>query len=165
MAESIAEQIAEALVSSLSGIVGDNGAAYWYTPDTVVRVSYFPNQWLPAPEVGRVQYVLSPGSESVIEETTSNGAKAEAEFILQLCYLLDAATENPYEQIALTRWTVVNRMVRDAVKRLLSNVTLTGLVGNVVSDSISIDREQYSPRWAMAQLRFTVEYPFQADTP
>ena len=165
MAESIAEQIAAALQTSLAAIVGDGGATYWYTPSVVLRVSFFPQGFMFEPAAGPVQYVLSPGGEDIIEERTSQGAAAEHEFVLQVAMLLDAPTENPYIEATPIRATVVNRLVRDAVRKLLSDVVLGGLVGNVVTTSLAIDREQYDPRWAMAQIRFTVSYPFQGPTP
>lgn len=165
MAESVAEQIAAALKTTLAAITSDAGATYWYTPTSVLRVAFFPTNWVLAPDPGAVVYVLSPGGEEVSEETTSQGCASEHEFVLQVAKLLDAATENPYLEGTPTRWTVVNRLVRDALRCLFVDVTLAGLVRNISVSSVSVDREQYDPRWAMAQLRFTVSYSFPGSTP
>jgi hypothetical protein len=165
MAESVAEQIAAALRTLLAGITSDAGATYWYTPTSVLRVAFFPPSWALTPTPGAVVYVLSPGSEDVSEETTSRGCASEHEFVLQVAKLLDAATENPYLETTPTRWTVVNRLVRDVLRCLFVDVTLSGLVRNISVSAVSVDREQYDPRWAMAQLRFTVSYSFPGETP
>ena len=163
MAESIHEQIAAALRTSLAGIVSDAGATYWYTPGAVIRVSFFPADFALS-ESYDVVYVLSPAAEDFTEEATGQ-VRAQASFALQLARKHRVGTENPYIESTPSRWTVVNRLVRDAVRRLLTDVTLGGLAVNVATDSISIDREQYLEGWAMAQLSFTVEYFFAKEAP
>lgn len=164
MAESVHEQIADALVTSFEAISGDAGITYWETPSTVRRVAFFPEDQ----DLGReydVIYLLRPGDENVVEEGTSGMCRAEAEFFLVVAKQHNVPTENPWIESAPTRWTVANRLVRDVLRKLLSDVTLGGLVVNVVADSISIDRDRYLPNWVLAEIRFVVEYPFQAATP
>lgn len=164
MAESVHEQIAAALVASFEAITADGGTTYWETPSTVRRVAFFPEEQ----DLGReydVIYLLRPGDENVVEEGTSGMCKAEAEFFLVVAKQHNVPTENPWLEATPTRWTVANRLVRDALRKLLADVTLAGLVVNVVADSISIDRDRYLPNWVLAELRFVVEYPFQAATP
>lgn len=165
MAESIAEQIAEALKTALEGIVADGGTTYWYRPDKVLRVSFFPDQFTFDPAYGEVQYVLSPDPEEIVEEGTSHQCKAELGFVLQVAKQHRVPTENPYLEQPPIRWTVANRLIRDAVKRLDADVQLAGLAVNVNTVGISIDRDQYAEGWAMAQLRFTVSYDFNGATP
>jgi hypothetical protein len=165
VAESIVEQIAAALKTSFSGIVGDAGASYWYTPDKVVRVSFFPDDFSFDEAHGSTIYVLSQAAEDVSEERSSHGCTSSAGFVLQVGRLHKVASENPYLEVAPIRATVINRIVRDAIKRLFADVTLGGLAANVVETSLSIDRDQYHPHWAMAQLAFQVEYRFDGGAP
>lgn len=165
MAESIAEQVAAALKTALAGIVGDGGTTYWYTPDKVVRVSFFPDQFALDPAQGDVIYILSPGSEELSEAATGRLCRSEHEFVLQVARQHRVATENPYIEGTPTRWTVVNRLVRDAFKKLTQDVQVGGIAVNVNTDGMSVDREQYTDGWAMAQIRFTVTFDFVGDTP
>lgn len=164
MAESIHEQVAAALATSFAAILSDNGATYWYTPTTVKRVAFFPEDQALGREYETI-YLLRPGDENVTEEGTSGMCRAEAEFFLVVAKQHNVPTENPWLEAAPTRWTVANRLIRDALRKLLADVTLSGLVVNVVADSISIDRDRYLPNWVLAELRFVVEYPFPAATP
>ena len=164
MAESVHEQVAAALATAFAAIVGDSGTNYWHTPSTVARVAFFPEEQHLAPEYD-VIYLLRPGDENITEHATGGACRAEAEFFLVVAKKHNVPTENPWLETTPTRWTVANRLIRDAMKKLLSDVTLAGVAVNVVSDSISIDRDRYLPNWALAELRFVVEYPFQAATP
>lgn len=164
MSESIHEQIAAALETSLAAIVGDRGATYWYTPTVVKRVTFFPEEQDLDPTCD-VIYLLRPGDEDIVEEETSAGCRGQMELFLVVAKLYKVPTENPFKEEAPTRWTVVNRLVRDAVRCLLSDVTVGGLVINVLTTSLSVDRDRYLPTWAIAELRFVVEYPFLASAP
>ncbi len=170
MAESLHEQIGAALVAAFQAIVSDAGATYWYTPTKVVRVSFFADDFALNPAYD-VIYILSAAPEEFTEEGTGDAVAggtvgSEAEFVLQVARRHEVATEDPYQETAPIRATIVNRLIRDAVRCLLfGNVTLGNLAVNVAAPSISIDREQYAERWAMAQLRFTVSYSFRAATP
>jgi hypothetical protein len=154
-AESIHEQIKAKLVAGFTAIAA--GADYWYTPAAVKAVSFFPDEPVLDTTVGDVLYLLRPGDENVVEEATGR-ARAEAEFFLVVARQHRVATENPFSEDPPTRWTIVNRLVRDAVRCLLSDVTLSGLAVNVDTNSISIDRSGYITTWAFAELRFTVSY-------
>lgn len=164
MAESLHEQISAALATSLDAIAEDEGTTYWYTPTIVKRVTFFPEEKDLDPSYD-VIYLLRPGDEDIVEEETSGGCRGQAEFFLVVAKRYQVATENPFLEEAPTRWTVVNRLVRDAVRCLLSDVTMSGLVINVLTTSLSIDRDRYLPTWAIAELRFVVEYPFLASAP
>jgi hypothetical protein len=157
MAESVHEQIAAELQTKFAAILSDDGTAYWYTPDSVKRVAFFPDSTA-LDTSQEVIYLLRPGDEQITEEETGGGCRGEAEFFLVVARQHQAPTENPWLEEAPTRWTVANRLVRDAIRALLADVTLGTLVVNVVADSVSID-------WALAELRFVVEYQFQAATP
>jgi hypothetical protein len=155
------EQIAEKLKTSFEALQADGGETCWYKPGKVQRVPFFTK----LPEAADVAYILRPGDEDITEERSSNGGAAEHEFFLVVAAKHERGTDDPDEEQEPRRWTVVNRLVRDAVRCLLSNVTLDGLVANVDSTSISVDREQYLENWAMAELRFTVSYRFDGGAP
>jgi len=162
MSESVHEQIAAALVSALSGIVGNNGTTYWYTPSAVRRVVWFDEQYLDS--TLSVIYLLRPGIER-IEETASQQITGNAEFFLVVARKHMKATEDPLREPAPTRWTVADRMVRDVVKKLLVDPTLGGLCDNVFAESVTVDRDMYLDNWALAELRFAAEYTTAGSAP
>jgi len=91
--------------------------------------------------------------------------RAEAEFYLVLARQGKWSTENVYREESPTRWQISNRMIRDAVKKLFSDVTLGGLANNIITDSLVVDRARYMDGWAIAELRFVVQYNFLASAP
>jgi hypothetical protein len=163
VAESKHEQIAAALKTLFEGIVDDAGATYWYAPDLVARVTFWPDEQGLDRNYQTV-YLLRPGDETITEEGTSGWAGAEAEFFVIVARQHNAPTESPILEQEPTRWQVANRLIRDAVRRLLSDVTLGGLTRNVALGSLVIDRDRYLPNWAIAELRFVVSYDF-VETP
>lgn len=170
MAESVHEQIAAALYDQFAEIVGDGGVTYWHTW-RVGRTTAFEESDFDDSVGQSAHMVLRPGEETFAEETSGGageiGITADAEFFVLLATPFNAATESPWEQEGGdSRWLVVNRLVRDFVKKLFSDVQLAGLAENVVKDSLVIDRNiQPKPGWAMAEARFVVQYSFQSGTP
>jgi hypothetical protein len=159
--ESKHEQIAEALRTAFASI---GGAGYWHTPDKVLRVSFWPDE-MTLDRGYNVTYLLRPGDESYVEEGTSGWGGLEAEFFLIVAKQHNVGTENPLLETAPTRWTVANRLIHDALKKLLEDVELGGLVRNVVLGSLTIDRDRHLPNWALAELRFVVSYSIEGDEP
>jgi len=165
MSESRHEQIAAALATTLAGIVGDNGATYWYTPSAVRRVVWFDDRHLDSMSgPTAVVYLLRPGIER-IEEDTSGTIEGRAEMFLVVARKHAKATEDPAREPPPTRWTVADRLVQDALKRLLADVTLGDTCGNVFSVGVTIDRDMYLDTWALAELRFEVEYRTAGSAP
>lgn len=172
MAESVHEQIAAGLAAAFAAIVADGGASFWYTPDKVGRVTFYTDSLL-RPEYSTL-YVLRPGDENHREETSSGGVSVTAEFFVLIAKKLDVASEDPFDPArdTPTRETVVNRVVRDAVKTLWANVQLGGIVNgtveNIVTGSLFVERsavELADVRWALAELRFEVLYSYLKGTP
>ena len=170
-AESVHEQIEEALKTLLAGIVA--GADYWNTFNSatakVARCSFYRPQDL---VVGYEQIVLiRPGIETVREfstgdASTGGGLRGEMETYVEINKRFEAGTENPFEAAAPTRATLINRAIRDVLRKVcLEGITLAGLAVNVIQESLVIDRDQYAEKWARAELRFVISYDFMAATP
>jgi hypothetical protein len=162
--ESVHEQIAAALQASLEGVLSDGGTTYWYTPDSVRRVAFFPDATALDTSMD-VIYLLRPGVEDITEEGTGGACQGQAEFFLVVAKQHNVPTENPWLETEPTRWTVANRLIRDALRKLLADPTIGGAAINVVADSISVDRDRFLQNWALAEIRFAVVYAFQAATP
>lgn len=154
-AESLAEQVAAKLKTSLAALTA--GADYWYTPDAVERISFFPDDAQLPDTLGDVVYLLHPGRENVAEEATGR-TLVRHEFAIVAAKQHRVATERAYLEEAPTRWQVMNRLARDITRCLLSNVTLNGLAVNVDTDSIVIERDGYLQNWAFVTVRFTVSW-------
>ena len=102
----------------------------------------------------------------VIASATAATARSASTFAdVATSNLIIVAGADPLKEQPPTRWQVTNRLVRDAVKRILDQVTLSGLAVNLIADSLAINRDLYVQNWALAELRFTVSYDFQAATP
>lgn len=170
MAESRHWLIGEAIRAALGDIVvtGAAGSVYWYKPEKSVRVSRF-DGLLDDATLAQV-FALRAGEETHTEESTGDPTSggivgAAAEFFLLMLRRHNQATENPYQESDPTRAKVVDRMVRDALRRLWIDVTLGGLANNISQGSLLIDRDVWVPGWACAEARFTVLYSYPARTP
>lgn len=168
MAESIHEQIAAAIETSLSGIQGDSGVMWWFTPGLVVRVLWFDEALLDSSILGPT-YAIRPGEETHTEETTQ---QIHAEMDV---FILLAVPFNTPERIAApvnpSRWTVVNRMVRDVLRKLLVDVQLvtsavtSGSVENIFATPVIVDRDRFVDGWAIAEIHFRVSYSYVGGVP
>ena len=174
MAESKHNQIAEAIKARLEGIVGNDGATYWYTPAAVVRVQSYdrllidPSVMLP--EDAKAIYALRAGEERHREESTGDATSggivaAEAEFFVLMYRLTAGSDDKPYGPDGSTKALEQNRMVRDFLRALWLDVTLGGLATNIVDGSLLVDRDTDVEKWAVAEARFTVAYTYAARTP
>ena len=165
MAESIHEQIAAAIQTSLQGIQGDSGTTYWYTPGLVGKTLWFDEGLLDSSMAGPT-YAIRPGEETHTEQTTGE-VNAEMDVFILLALPFNtperlAAPVNP------SRWTVINRMVRDVLRKLLVDVQLVsvgGAVDNVFSTPVIVDRDRFVEGWAIAEIHFRVSYRYSGNTP
>lgn len=162
------ERIAEAIRTRLAGITA--GASYWYTPSKVLRTVVFDEGDLDVSH--DLVILIAPGDETHREagtgDASSGGEMAvEAEIRLLAAKRYNPATENPYQEQAPTRWTIGNRLVRDVLKALLSDVTLGGLAQNIHAkgDGIVADRARFIAGWALVELRLVVLYRYLAANP
>jgi hypothetical protein len=162
VAESIHEQIAAALRTSLAAITADGGTTYWYKPDVVARVTFFDEMQL---DRGYQHVVLVRPGDEMHSEYQTGQCQANAEMFVLVARQFDGATENPYRESEPTRWQIANRCVRDVLRALWSDVTLGGLAQNIVADSLVVDRARYVAGWCLAELRFEVTYVYSKATP
>jgi len=166
VAESRLDAIEAALQSGAAAIRADGGTTYHYTPDLVDVVGFYD-------ELGagrEVVWLFRAGEEEHAEETTGDAASgfgmlATAEFFLLVACHFDPSGEEPGDQPDPSRSRVVNRLVRDAIRFLLSDVQLGGLAENVVNGSLFVNRDMFHEKWALAELRFVVRYSYQSLTP
>jgi len=165
MAESIHEQIAVALKTGFAAIVGDQGATYWHTPNLVARVHHFEDAHLEKAR-GDVVYLLQAGDETHEEITTNERLMGRAEFFLLVAKRYAPANENAGSLDGEGRQTIVNQLVRDAIRALTRDVTLSGQTINVIDqEPLSVDRSMVFTGWALAQLHFLVGYPYHSVAP
>lgn len=169
MAESIHEQLSAALETSLGQIVGDGGATYWETPGAVTRSAWGDEDesLLNALIEGPI-YAIRPGEE-IHSESDPGTAIALAPFAILLAHKYDF-TETAFEVPALRRMTLVNRMVRDVLRKLLADVKLGafsqgGLVENVFQGDVIVDRNKYAVGWALAEIAFVSKYRYFGGVP
>jgi hypothetical protein len=171
VAESLNEQIAVALQAKLASIVGDGGASYWYTP-TVIRTPGVSAALLDldvATTAAPAIYAVIPDEEEHLEEA-SGLMQAYMKIYLFLAVRFQPDKELPFDQSAPIRWTVQNRMVRDVLKKLLTDLTLGGLVLNLFGgpgDRVLIDRSArtYEDGWAIVFVHFRIFYGYQFGAP
>lgn len=163
--ESLHDQIIEAIVTSLSGIAGVAG-----TPGAVVGVDAFIDQLLDASFAGPI-YAVRPGEEEHSEGETGNSImRVEAGMdVFILCLQAYADDLNPYKQRDPPRRRVVDRMVKDVLQKLLTDVQLLGVAGgavnNIFETPVIVDRDRFVPGWAVAEIHFRVSYSYANGTP
>ena len=169
MAESIHWLISQALLTNLAAIVSDAGATYWYTPSNAVRVNSYERIMADASRSHIL--ALRAGEEQHAEESTGSNVtgghvKASPEFYLLIMRREETDTGDPFDAPAVTRSRIVDRMVRDVLRALWLDVTLSGQAINIVNDSLIVDRDvDVEGPWAVAELRFTMSYSYPARTP
>ena len=169
MAESNHWLIAEAIRAKLAAIVSDGGATYWYTPSYALRVTSY-ERLLADTSLTHI-YALRAGEELHGEQgtgsvSTGGSVRATAELNLLMLRKDESATTNPFEEASPTREQIVDRMVRDVLRALWTDVTLGGLAINIAASSLFIDRDvAIEGPWAVAEARFSVDYDYLALTP
>jgi hypothetical protein len=162
VAESIHYAIGEALKARLVALTGDNGAAYWYTPDRVVRVQSY-DRLVSDPTVG-MAYAIRAVEERHREEATQT-VMAEAEWWVLMLRPTEATDDNPFGSDESTKAREQDRMARDFLKALWVDVTLGGLALNVVDGSLFVDRDMDVEGWAVVEARFSILYSYPKATP
>lgn len=161
MSESIHEQIVVALQTLFGGIVGDGGAAYWYTPTRVVRAAAFHSGLLD--DSLSTIYCLSPADEDDEFRDSNREVKTIMRVDLALATRF-TEMENPLEPTDPDRWKVQNRLIRDAKKRIRSDYRLGGLCLWIEIPTTERGAEQtFEEGWALAFLRLLIFYRY-ADT-
>ena len=158
-----------AIQTSLAAIVADGGATYWYTP-TVVRTLWFSDEEgdlnLLQEEIGGPIYAIRPGDE-IHNEGATGGMYVEADvFVLVATPFTDP--ETPFVPAVPSRWTVVNRMVRDVLRKLLVDVRLIsvgGAVDNIFAAPVIVDRDRFVEGWAIAEIQLQVSYRYLGGVP
>lgn len=169
MAESISDQVIDAIVASLTAISGDSGTTYWETPGAVIAVD-FPLETLLDPSISGPIYAVQAGAEEHVEgETGTVVGAVEVELPLTI-FCLQSFPDDllPFRQRDPRRGKVVNRMVRDVLRKLLVDVQLLsvgGAVENVFAKPVIVDRDIYLPNWAAAEIHFRVSYIYRNGTP
>jgi hypothetical protein len=166
MAESVANQVLDGIVTQMSAIVGDSGTTYWYTPTRVAKVAFHLDDDLDQTVAasGQVIYLIRPGDEAHREGTTSE-MLADLEVVALLARRFEPASELAADADTPTRVTVVNRLVRDYLRKLLSNVQFAAGVLNAAKDEILVNRDRSVEGWAVAEVRHTVSYSYLKEAP
>lgn len=161
MAESLHEQISAALQTRLRSIVADGGQTYAYTPDKVFRVLEFQPDYLD--DSFDLLLFLRPDEDSITEGTTFRRVIGQAPFTVLIAkkWQMQAplAEEAGAEPLSVT---VIGDCVADVRTALLSEVTLGGLVWNVMNGASSADYSEQVAGWLCALVRFTVAYEYTA---
>jgi hypothetical protein len=125
MAESVANQVLDGIVTQMSAIVGDSGTTYWYTPTRVAKVAFHLDDDLDQTVAasGQVIYLIRPGDEAHRE-----GRKAEGRD--------DGSGEQEPAKLVLARGEDVGLDALCLLRRFLGDLkdllTLEGLLGRVL---------------------------------
>lgn len=169
MAESVHEQLAAAIKTSLAAIVGDAGTTYWYTPGAVARSSWSEDDTpLLDPSVVGPIYAVRPGEERHTEDV-GEVVNVLADIHILLVSRFETP-EAPLTPATPSRATVVNRMVRDVLRKLLADVQLGafsvgGLVENIFAEPVIVDRDRFVAGWAIAEIVFASAYRYVGGAP
>lgn len=153
--EPTTERAAAAIRALLAGISA--GSTYWYTPERVAMCAYFDESWLEG--LGGPVYLIRAGEERVREDTTSQ-VEIATDFHILVAVKSETATDNPFllqDGGETGRSTVLNRVIRDVIQRLLTDPTLGGIAINVMHETARVDREFFlMGDWLCAEITTTV---------
>ena len=170
MAESKHELIAECIRELLASIEEDGGETFWYTPDAVVRVTFFEDAWLDSSIGGGYLIFIRPGEERHAEES-SGEVRGDMEVMILIARKNTRASENPFTEPTPTRWLEINRCVRDILKKLWGwtdpGVTCfadTGLE-NISGEPMLVDRTQETGGWIFSTITIFPTYVYPRETP
>jgi hypothetical protein len=165
MAEAIPKQIADALKATFVAIVADGGVTYWYKPDTVVVCALTDTLWSSAAK-GKTVYVVDP-SDGFLTERGQSAEMVLGRLTIRLVVAkdLELASMNPWD-LAGARFDEESRLVRDATRAILVDVTLGGIAYNTLAETLTVDYGLKMPgSWCAAALEFEVEYSTPKATP
>jgi hypothetical protein len=174
MAESKPEQIKARLAEVLRAIVGDGGTTYWQTPSAVYRCwgRWSDEMLQKSLATPAVIYAVRSGTHRTLEYTTGGGTRGELEVFILLARADQAPNVAPAKETAPIRDTLAERMERDVVKALLTDVNLRGtssqgLVDNVMgADGItSQDIPDVEGGWIVRELHMVMEYQTLGSAP
>lgn len=159
MAESLHDQIGDAIEAALEAITEDGGDTYHDTPDKVEQVEVFDDPMLDR-SFDKPQYFIKPGDETHAEDASGQTVRATAEFFIFLARRLGTSSTE-------TRHRYVSRMVRDVVAALLVDVHLgtregeaESLVENVFDQPAVVFREREIEGWAAAEIQLVTAYTY-----
>lgn len=170
MAESKADQIADAIVAALGAIVGDGGETYWYDTSRAGRAvapsrEYLDDSLGTEPAI----YLVVPGDPEECRPAAFGGVRfGELPIDLVAAHRFLGDPEQPLAVPAIqpSRWTVQDRMLRDAERALLADATLGGLAIDLAVERKDVSPENtYIDGWAVAYLRCRVLYQYTDSTP
>jgi hypothetical protein len=88
-----------------------------------------------------------------------------------LCLQPYRQSDMPFKPGSPSRWTVVNRGIRDVLRKLLTDVQLLSVGGadhpveNVFATPVIVDRDRWLEGWAAAEIHFRVSYTYADGTP
>lgn len=152
------ETVAEAIKARLQSISGGTNG-YAYTPDRVIRVSWFPEDWLPDPTIGNTLYYFCPEREIRYLGPESCSTRGKLEGIIFACQKLVNATENPSATAyAPERWQVADELAADITQAIFTDVTFGFTAIKLVDSQLEVNYAVSVPGWACVEVRFVVEY-------
>lgn len=125
MADSIQEQVLQALVTRFAAIRSDGGSTRWYTVNKCLRYPAFTKECLAmgsSPDT--CIYVVSPGKTRV-EDSTIGYKMDVMPFTISLARGFAAATENPFDPPTEDRLLVQNRLLQDCRLAIYEAPSLT----------------------------------------
>ena len=159
--ESIAEQLDEAIIACLLGIV--EGDDFWLTPSQVIRRHEANHECLD--DSLDTIYVLSPDRQEDTEEAVRQ-VEGRLFMTLTLMHRFDPASEEPFSMSKPHRWTWQERMLRDVRKAILADVSFGGLAINTELTEADLSAEStFAERWAIVLVRLMVTYRYRYSAP
>lgn len=170
MPEPNAERIAQALVDLLAGIVGDDGASYWYTPGAVrlvdaIGAACLDETFADASSGKATIYALEPDGITTEGETTHE-IDAAASYLLLVAHQIDQSDHPMKAPAGDSRHTVQSRLDSDVRKAIHSDPTLGGLCHYVeVLETERSPRELYVEGWAAVMFRLALHYSYWKSQP
>ena len=99
-------------------------------------------------------------AKSAFGKTTTSQVEIATDFHILVAVKSETATDNPFllqDGGETGRSTVLNRVIRDVIQRLLTDPTLGGIAINVMHETARVDREFFlMGDWLCAEITTTV---------
>lgn len=170
MAESKAEQIVAALRTALAAISGDSGTTYWYSVDRCIRAAAWESRCLDESlATDAVIYVLIPDTRETIRHTIGGAATGHKRSILNVDLVVARrfrGTDDPYNAPTPSRWTIQERLLRDALTAIEADESLGSLALCIDTPTASLAADEtWIEGWAVAFQRLAIMYDYTAGTP